>query len=123
MLEKRAYILLGALLVAGCSTTADGVSDEGLAGDPAAMLTDGAKLNTKGADLVQKGEKRLAEGRSQIREGEARIQAGTELVASVRGEYRDHAGRGGQAQTPKAVGAEAKELRAIEMPNNVANGL
>ena len=113
MFKRATAVLIALYVLSGCNTTGDGISDEALAGDPAAMLADGSRLNTRGAELVAKGESRLAEGRQQVRDGERQIEAGTASVAAARSEYRQNAGRGGQANSPKGVESEAKELRAI----------
>lgn len=106
-------VALALLLISGCATTRDGISDEALSGDPDAMWSDGQQLSIKGESLVQRGERRLEDGRKQIREGEAMVQRGSDLVSSTRFEYQTAAGATGAATTPKAVAAEAKALKAI----------
>ena len=108
-----ASLLASSMLIHGCASTGDGVSDAALSGDPAAMERDGAKLNTRGANLVKDGEKLLIRGRKQVRDGEAMVQNGSTLVTNSRSEYNDLASVSGSAANPDTVTQEAKELRAI----------
>ncbi len=112
--KKEGILLLTMLFVlTGCATTSDGLSDETLSGDPAAMWADGQKLTIKGESEVQKGGRQLENGRKQVREGEAMVQRGNNLVSSIRLEYQSAANRVGAATTPAAVASEAKALKAI----------
>lgn len=107
------FVFIGALLLQGCASTGDGVSDAALSGDPAAMAKDGVNLNSRGAVLLKKGESRLVEGRKQVRDGEAMVINGSTLVTNARFEYKDVAGTSGNAITPELVSSEAKRLRKI----------
>jgi hypothetical protein len=113
-LPARLIALLSTLIiVSGCASTGDGISDAAHSGDPAAMARDGAKLNSQGKELVKDGESLLIDGRKQVRDGEAMVSNGSSLVTNARFEYKDVAQASGNANTPKAVDAEAKRLRAI----------
>ncbi len=108
-----ASVLASAVLLHGCASTGNGVSDAALSGDPIAMGKDGTKLNTRGAELVKDGEKLLIKGRKQVRDGDAMVQNGSSLVTNSRFEYKDIANAGGSASTPDTVAKEAKRLKAI----------
>lgn len=108
-----ASLLASSVLLHGCASTGDGVSDAALSGDPAAMERDGAKLNTRGAKLVKDGEELLIKGRKLVREGEAMVQNGSTRVTNSRFEYKDEVAVGGGASTPESVAKEAKKLKAI----------
>jgi len=101
------------MLLFGCASTGDGISDAALSGDPEAMSRDGVKLNSRGAELVKDAESQLVDGRKQVRNGEAMIQNGSQLVANARSEYRDVTVTSGNASTPIAVSSEAKKLTDI----------